>query len=95
MIDNNVKVDMFIQFLKDNSIYDDYMKAYKEQKYKSNIIKKLLSIHDELYLIYPFVWHKTNNGYYFWCIINNKWLLQKENYYKQYKRNKILNKILC
>jgi len=94
MLDNNIKVDMFIQFLKDNSIYDDYMKAYKEQKYSSNIIKDLLSIHDRLYLIHLFSWGKTNNGHDFWSIINNKWLLQKENYYKQYKRNEILKEII-
>ncbi|MCK9477272.1 MAG: hypothetical protein M0R46_15250 [Candidatus Muirbacterium halophilum] len=94
MLDNNVKVDMFIQFIKDNSIYNDYMKAYKEQNYSSNIIKDLLSIHDELYLVHSFVWYKTNNGYDFWSIIDDKWLLQKENYYKQYKRNKILKEIL-
>ncbi|MCK9477274.1 MAG: hypothetical protein M0R46_15260 [Candidatus Muirbacterium halophilum] len=94
MIDNNVKVNMFIQFLKDNSIYDNYMKAYKEQNYRSNIIEDLLSTHDGVYLIHLFSWGKTNNGYDFWSIINNKWLLQKENYYKQYKRNEILKEII-
>ena len=94
MLNNNVKVDMFIQFLKDNSIYDDYVKAYVEQNYSSNIIKDLLSIHDGLYLIHPFVWYKTNNGYDFWDNIDKKWNTQKDKYYKQYRRNKLIDKLL-
>ena len=87
MIDNNVKINIFIQFLKDNNIYDEYCRKCKNRTSKFKII--LLFIRDAKYLSNNFFKKDCD----FWNTINEKWQDQKEDYYKQYKRNGLLNNI--
>ena len=94
MIDNNVKINIFIQFLKDNNVYDELMKLSMSQKNTTNIKELLSSGIDDCYVVYIFNWSKHIDGYGFFAKINKKWQDQKEDYYKQYKRNDLIDKIL-
>lgn len=90
MIDNNTKIECFIQFLIDNNVYDVYMIACNT----FNIRNLLLDKGDRTYVHGVFIWYETKEGIKFWSNINKKWIHQKDNYYMQYKRNELLNKIL-
>ena len=93
MIDKEAKMECFIQFLKDNNVYDNFMIECNKNKLG---IKELLSTLDDIgYMNIIFPWYKTRDGFNFWDNIDDKWRLKKEDYYKRIRRNEIIEKILC
>lgn len=74
-LDEN-KYPLFVSFLKDNNIYDSYV------KYAINISNRHMP---HLAISGAFLFFRTNEGYDFWNKINNKW----DDHYKQFKDESI------
>ncbi|MCK9475501.1 MAG: hypothetical protein M0R46_06275 [Candidatus Muirbacterium halophilum] len=85
-----IEVDSFILFLKDNNAYDEYV--FYCQMDILDIINSLLYMKDINFVGGAFYWQKSSTIN--WLDINEKWLRQKDYYYVQYKRDKLLRKIL-
>jgi len=94
MINNNIKVNIFILFLKDNNIYEEYIMEYKAYKRNTlDVMEFLSSTYESMYLSDSFTWVSTRKGFTFWRNIDDEWMLLKDNYI-QNRRNELLNKII-
>lgn len=94
MIDNNLEIECFIQFLKDNNIYELYISACDNSKHSINIRELLLDIDSDFFVSHNFIWGISSYEVIFWFNVNKKWLSEKDNYFTQYKRNVLIEKLL-
>ena len=75
----------FIHFLKDNNVYEQYILNFNNRKkinkyYRETPFIKYFKITNETLLITnAFYWLSSPEHYYFWYILNKKWMHYLDN----------------
>lgn len=66
-------IELFLGFLKDESIYGQYMHNYINE-HRTNSLDYLKTFHPESFIYGTFYWGSTNEGVLFWGRMHSKWL---------------------
>lgn len=101
---NKTSKEMFIEFLKEMNSYDKFETNLKNNLLKKsntgydsitfpyfeiNSLCKYLDV--PRYIVMAFVWENTDEGYYFWEKLNDKWCTRYDGMIKQIKREYEIN----
>ena len=66
-------MEKFIKFLKKNNAWENFERAFKDQRRDVEVYKNDCKTPKNLQLSYAFTWNFTKEGYKYWSNLNDLW----------------------